>query len=69
VADLLEAFERFARHALGGGVGRAQIRMRIFQIAQFAQERVVFPVGDLRCGFLVVKPVMVRDLAPEFTGA
>ena len=69
VAHLLEALERLARHALGGGVGRAQFRMRIFQIAQLAEQRVVFAVGDLRCGFLVVKTVVTGDLAPEFTGA
>jgi hypothetical protein len=69
VAHLSETFERPAGHALGGGVGRAQFRMRIFQIAQFAQERVVFAVRDLGRGLVVVKLVVVRDLAPEFTDA
>ena len=66
---LQETFERLAGHPLGGGVGRAQIRMRVFQIAQFAQQRIVLTVGDLGRGFPVVKTVVVRDLPPEFTGA
>jgi hypothetical protein len=69
VAHLLEALERLACHALGGRVGRAQFGMRILQIAQLTEQRVVFPVGDFRCGFLVVKTVVTGDLSPEFTGA
>ena len=69
VANLLESFKRFARHAPGGGIRRAQVRMSRFQIDQLAEQGVVFPVGDLGLCFSVVELVVMGDLSPEFTGA
>jgi hypothetical protein len=64
MAHLLESFERFAWDALGGGVGRAQIRVRVFQVDEFAEECVVFAIGDLRRGLLVIETIVARDFAP-----
>ena len=68
MVNLLESFKRFARHAPGGGIRSAQVRMSRFQIGQLAEQGVVFPVGDLGLCFSVVELVVTGDLSPEFTG-
>ena len=66
---LREALERATGHALGRRIGRAEVGVRGFEILQLAQKSVEFTVGDLGCRFVIVEPVVVRDLAPEFTDA
>jgi hypothetical protein len=68
MVNLLESFKRFARHAPGGGIRRAQVRMSRLQIDQLAEQGVVFPVGDLGLRFFVVELVVMGDLSPEITG-
>ena len=65
MADLREFLQRRAADALGGRIGREQLRVRGFQVGQFAVERVVFLVGDRRGGLLVITAVVLGDLGAE----
>ena len=47
MADLHESFARLTAHSLGGGIGRHQLRMPVFQLAQPVHQLVVLGVADL----------------------
>ena len=57
-----------AAHALGGRVGRAQLRVLRLEVAQLVQQRVVVGVRDLRVVEDVVAVVVVLELPPQLLG-
>ena len=65
VLDLLEAVERRRADALGGRVGRAQLRVLGLDVAQLVEQRVVLVVADQRVVEDVVPVVVPRQLAPQ----
>ena len=61
---MFESFEGFAADALGRGVGVGEVGVGFFEVFEFAEEDVVFGVGDFGLGLGVVEPVV----AVEFLG-
>lgn len=69
VLDLGETVERFRADALGGRVGIGEGGVAFFEVFEFAEELVVFGVGDFRLGIGVVEPVVVVDELPQLRDA
>ena len=46
-------------HSLGGTIRRGKLWMFYFKVNKFLEKFVVFLVGNLRPGFLVIKPVVL----------
>ena len=65
MAHLAELGERRGADALGRRIRRAQLGMAGFELLQLAKQRVVLGVGDFRCVFDVVQPVVALDLLCE----
>ena len=65
VGDFLEAVERRAADALRGRIGRAQLRVRVLQVAQLAHHRVELAVGDFGRGVAVVEHGVAREFRAE----
>ena len=63
--DLHEAVERRRADALGGGVGRPQLRVLGLDVAQLVEQRVVLVVADQRVVEDVVMVVVAGQLAPQ----
>ena len=54
-------------HALRRRIGRNQLRVLLFQVAQFAQQRIVLLIADFRLGFSVVQVIVpANPLAQRF---
>ena len=67
VPHLDEAFARLAAHALGGRIGRDELRMRGLQLAQLLHQRVVFGIADLGAVEDVVEVLVApQGLAERF---
>ena len=45
------------------GIREDQFRIRPFQFHKFSVERIVFPIRDFGFGLIVIKPIMMGDLA------
>ena len=58
VFSLLKGIERSSAHALGGRVGIVEIGMSLFEVLKFAEELIVFCIGNLRCGLLIIETVV-----------
>jgi hypothetical protein len=58
VLPLLKGIERSPAHALGRRVGIIEIGMSHFEVLKFTEELVVFRIGNLRCGLLIIEPVV-----------
>lgn len=69
VGDLLEAFDGIPADALGGGVGVGELGVFFFEFLEFAEDFVVFGVGDFRGGVGVVEPVVVLEVLTELGDA
>ena len=65
VLALLEAFEGGAADALGGGVGVGEVGVGLFEVLEFAEEAVVFGVGDFGLGLVVVEAVVTLEFLAE----
>ena len=65
VLDGGEDLHGLARHALGGAVGRDEVRVRLLQRPELPHEAVVLGVGDLGAVLGVVEAVVVADLLPQ----
>ena len=65
VAHLAEALQGLRPHALGGGVGRHELRPAGFELLQLAHEAVVLGIRDLRLVEHVIEIVVVIDLAAQ----
>jgi hypothetical protein len=64
--DLCECLERFSAYVLRRRIWRNEIRELRFKIDKFPVEPVVFAVADDGRGFLVIEPVVLLDLLPQF---
>jgi hypothetical protein len=65
VGDFLEAVDGFAADAEGGGVGVVELGVLFFEGFEFAEEGVVFGVGDFGCGLGVVEAVVAIEFGAE----
>src|SRR5437764_4306971 len=63
---LLEARDGLPAYALGGAVGRHELRVLPFELDQLLHEPVKFEIADLGCIFEVVLSVVVLDLPAQF---
>ena len=64
-ATVSKALDRLAADALRGTVGRDELGMRRFQLAQLGQQLVVLLVGDRRRGVDVVAPIVLANRVAE----
>ena len=64
-----EAFQHTASHALGGRIGRQLFGMLCFEGLQFAEQLVVFRVGDGRRIQHIVAMVVALDLLAQLVDA
>ncbi len=62
----LEARDGLPAYALGGAVGRHELRVLPFELDQPLHEPVKFEIADLGCIFEVVLSVVVLDLPAQF---
>src|SRR5205814_5923570 len=69
MAHRREVLGRRAADALGGRIGRRELRMLSLQLLELAKQAVVFGVRDLRRVFDVVKAVVTLDLRAKARGA
>src|SRR5207247_5862078 len=67
--DLLESFERFCVHTLGGCIRGNEIGELRVEIDKLLVQSVVFSIADYRRGFLVIKPVVLPDFLPQLLDA
>ena len=63
--DLRELLQRRPAYVPGRGIGRGEIGKRRLEIEQLPVEPVVFPVGDDRCGVLIVELVVLLNFPPQ----
>jgi hypothetical protein len=66
VLDLLEALDGCATDAEGGRVRLVELWVFGFEGFEFAEETVVFRVGDFRLGLAVIEPVVTVELDAQF---
>lgn len=69
VLDLGETFQGFCADALGGRVGVGEGRVAFLEIFEFAEELVVFRIGDFWFGVVVIESVVVVDEPPQLRHA
>ena len=62
MGDLGEACGRCRAEPFGRRIRPNQMREALLQLAVLADQRVIFPVGDLRRVLVVIEPVVPRDL-------
>ena len=59
--DLRKRLKRLSTYALGGRIGREEIRKLRFEIDKLLVEPVVLAVADDGRGVLVIQPVVLAD--------
>ena len=65
----MELLERRAADAKGGGVGVVEFGMFFFELFEFAEQLVVFRVGDFRCGLIIIEIVVMTDRLAQLADA
>ena len=67
--DLRESVEWFLADMLRGGIGRGELWVAFFEVAQLAIKLIVLAIADCRRGFFVIASVVLLDLTAEFVDA